>query len=560
MNKTDEDLSLHFYQHLCNIIGSEDVVKTRRKIFCAIDCIAQHPGFVGISSGSKAEGLDLEGSDYDQMFLYAFMRVYESMLNVSISTNTIPLLMDISDKTPGFAKLQLSKSKIYRRFPIIYQFCDIEEGIVNFSSKLFRELYLQDGMIIHGPCHSTRDLTYDSVQCFRCNEWITPAHNWIYRSRSSWPDNKLVTAVVKHGVLFVPIGCKGSLNENLEWRISFSMAEKQLIHSFSHTQLCYALMKIILKDTVEEKHGGLICSYFLKTIMLWLCEETSPSQWNPRNIITCFRNCLRRLIYCVEHNTCLHYFIPENNLFKDRFTGFQQKSLLNTLHDINSSWWTYVFHTATFRNYRTEQIDPLSSSLTASAISSLSYTDMAFDTLFIWNMKQTITHLTNINDKELSAYLISLQWMQLPNNNNLITDRNKSFYKQYKKSLHYFKAGLFCNIISAWSSLASLFYKHKRFHECIDVLNYCLSKCTPDKNKLHSDNDLSEQTIFRKMKDAIGLLSTCKHLLIESVQFHAPFCLLPVELTPVLKLFDEVFLMFPPVVYLQILLFYAYII
>lgn len=103
--------------------------------------------------------------------------------------------------------------------------------------------------------------------------------------------------------------------------------------------------------------------------------------------------------------------------------------------------------------------------------------------------------------------------------------------------------------------LASLFYKHKRFHECIDVLNYGLSKCSPDKIKLHSDNSFSEQTIFRKMKDAIGLLSTCQHLLIESVQFHAPFCLLPVELTPVLKLFDEDFLMFPPVVYLKMLQF-----
>lgn len=57
--------------------------------------------------------------------------------------------------------------------------------------------------------------------------------------------------VLKHGVLFVPFGVTGSPTEHLEWRISFAVAEKLLINTFTYTQLIrYALLKIILKDGI----------------------------------------------------------------------------------------------------------------------------------------------------------------------------------------------------------------------------------------------------------------------------------------------------------------------
>lgn len=59
-NKTE---SLHFYDYLCNRMGSEKEVTGRRLIFKAVDtynCQSQE-----ISSGSKSEGLELKGSDLD---------------------------------------------------------------------------------------------------------------------------------------------------------------------------------------------------------------------------------------------------------------------------------------------------------------------------------------------------------------------------------------------------------------------------------------------------------------------------------------------------------------
>ncbi|VDI64467.1 Hypothetical predicted protein [Mytilus galloprovincialis] len=419
MSQTDRELSLKIYQFLCNIVGTEEVVQTRRKRFCAFDSVLRILNFTVISSGSKAEGLDLNGSDYDQMCIYHLVKVYENKETVSSSEKNTPIVMDISDTKPGFTKLKLYEQ---RHMYHINQWRESVNGETYISSKLFREHELPGNMIIHGPCQSLPGDYYDMARCLRCEEWITPAHQWVFRSRSTWPDHRLVMSVIKEGVLFVPIGCKGSLNEDLEWRISFSMAEKQLIFSFSHTQLlCYALLKIILKDIIKGKHGDLICSYFLKTILFWVFEESRPSDWHP----------------------------DENN-FKA--------------------------------------------------------------------------------------------------SNNLV-------YEQYQIRLKFFKAGLYSDAISAWSLLASLFYKQKRFHECIDIINYTLSKCTLDKIVLPC-NSLPVQTYFKKVKEAVGLLLTCKHLIIGEVLFTKPYYLLPVELFPLIqKGFAKCVCIIPAVVFLNMLSF-----
>ncbi|XP_071142029.1 protein mab-21-like [Mytilus edulis] len=353
MDIKNKCLSLHFYNYLCNVIGSPDVIKARRNILIWQDLVTQKKDTFRISSGSKAEGIDQKGSDYDEMFLFNTFRVYESFHDVQLTTKKITFNMETNDTKPGFIKLKLA-DKVFLDIDIIFNWCETVGNEIYISSKRFREHFLKDDMIIHGPCLSTAGGEFDIAFCFRCKEWITTAEYWIHRSRPVWPHHTLDTSLVQYGVLFVPIGCKNSPNEDIQWRISFSVTEKLLIHSFSHTQLlCYALMKIMLQDIIKPKHGDLLCSYFLKTIMFWLSEEISPSEWKPENLFSCFIQCIRRLIYCVEYKTCLHYFIPENNLFEDRFTDIQHNAFLDTLRFIYGKPWT-VFETSTFQNYRFE--------------------------------------------------------------------------------------------------------------------------------------------------------------------------------------------------------------
>lgn len=62
-------------QFLCDIIGCHTVVKTRRAFFTGKDIVERNTIKTCISSGSNAEGLDLQGSDYDTMFLSNIIRV-----------------------------------------------------------------------------------------------------------------------------------------------------------------------------------------------------------------------------------------------------------------------------------------------------------------------------------------------------------------------------------------------------------------------------------------------------------------------------------------------------
>ncbi|XP_052086554.1 uncharacterized protein LOC127723875 [Mytilus californianus] len=74
----------------------------------------------------------------------------------------------------------------------------------------------------------------------------------------------------------VPIGPKTVSDGHFLWRISFSVAEKVLVHSFNFTQLlCYGLLKLTLKHiiNINDEVKELLCSYFLKTALFWVSEE-----------------------------------------------------------------------------------------------------------------------------------------------------------------------------------------------------------------------------------------------------------------------------------------------
>ena len=73
MAEENKELSVDFYNYVCNIIGTEKIVKKRREIFTSLDCVVSNNVHLQISSGSKAEGLDLKGSDVDLMFYYMKM-------------------------------------------------------------------------------------------------------------------------------------------------------------------------------------------------------------------------------------------------------------------------------------------------------------------------------------------------------------------------------------------------------------------------------------------------------------------------------------------------------
>ncbi|XP_063418885.1 uncharacterized protein LOC134701683 [Mytilus trossulus] len=494
------NISISLYRYMCqHIVGSEDHVKQIRLMNAVRDDISNSERGIFITSGSVGEGLNMRGSDFDLMLVSRTLEVYEDV-KLQFNPKITFFSMETDDVKPGYTQLKIEYS---RRQSILKQ-CEEQNGKLYFSSLLYKQLFLfkehRNLGSIHGPCISDPGGHYDHAYCLHCKTWVSLAEQWITRSNNAWPSYNVKQSIVKHGVLLVPIGVQASPKEDLEWRISFSVGEKFLINTFTHTQLlCYALLKIILKDVIAtfSECKDLLCSYFLKTIVFWISEELPQSVWKPAYIIPCFMRCFNRLVYCVEHSVCPHYFIPENNMFENKIVGRAREVLLENLYMLQSYNWRCILFSDQISNcdlficnfpiephalYAKEIERILSSSLWYKADITLIYTPSK-----IINMRMKQTYLCQQSSgssiKDVCKFYVS-RWSHLHAQYvPLIStfSNNKYQYKQYKLSLSIVINNINHDAASGWLMIATLFYKTKQYSKALYIITYSLSKCTPEK-------------------------------------------------------------------------------
>ncbi|XP_052077399.1 uncharacterized protein LOC127715403 isoform X2 [Mytilus californianus] len=264
-------MSIALYRYMClNIVGSEEHVKTIRMVHTVRDNLPGNDDKGRITSGSFGEGLEMRGSDIDLMKKIPFTEVCET-INIPCNPDKTYFTMETDDTDPGFTLLRLIHIDEFN--PLV--FCVQIGGKYYLSNIYIKQIFLNKSSspIIHGPCISDEDGVYDTAPYLHCKSWITQAQPWITRSNNGWPGHNVKQSIIKQGVLFVAKGIQGSTKEEFEWRISFSVGEKRLIYTFTHTQLlCYALLKILLKDviSIDLDCKELLCSYFMKTILFWI--------------------------------------------------------------------------------------------------------------------------------------------------------------------------------------------------------------------------------------------------------------------------------------------------
>lgn len=103
--------------------------------------------------------------------------------------------------------------------------------------------------------------------------------------------------MISSGCFLVPIGSKQSRHNNdpnleMEWRLSFVLAEQILVRAMNHCQfMCYALLKVFLQEVLNKdaiKEDQKISSYFLKTAMFWCIQSDAKYNWSRENFFECF--------------------------------------------------------------------------------------------------------------------------------------------------------------------------------------------------------------------------------------------------------------------------------
>ncbi|XP_052083346.1 uncharacterized protein LOC127720670 [Mytilus californianus] len=544
--------SVNFYNYLCKKIGSEEVVKIRRLTFLIYD-IAQSDTF--ISSGRKGEGLNLKGSDIDVMIVEKSMKVYESETDVVIEKKVAAFIMNTDDTQPCFTQLYLLTHhqnytlKVSELLLNMLQKNQLGSVLSSEQYKLFKmsKFEASHNSKIHGPCVTDGDDNYDCAFCLKCDTWIFQAQPWVSRPRTAWPSPELISKIISCGVLFVPIGYKGSINENIEWRISFSVAEKILIFSFSHTQLlCYAMLKILLKEIVDKHEDlkGLLCSYFLKTLMFWISEETDPYAWRPDNLIPCFMACLKRLLYCVRYSILSHYFIPGNNLFFLRFNTHNKYKLTTILMNLYGEGINCFASTDTLQDqqYQSYEIKMSLNSDNNIYLQQLMPTfcflrNVCYDNRVnrFWKLFYDFSHHSKTNlSSGLFALQLSASFMLVPEASQYPKiSGNKCHYVRYKHDLSHLMIGLHSDTVSGLLMLASFFYVHKKYLSSLTVIAYTLKKCMAENIYLglfnNSKLDPIKQHVMRLVKRE-KLHTILKSLTIYSFRLEHNSSIVPQEL------------------------------
>ena len=70
----------------------------------------------------------------------------------------------------------------------------------------------------------------DMVPSIRCQFWASAAMEWIHRPRHyGWPSLRDREEIVRFGFHLVPVGHPLSPMKEIQWRISFSIAERTLV-------------------------------------------------------------------------------------------------------------------------------------------------------------------------------------------------------------------------------------------------------------------------------------------------------------------------------------------
>jgi len=169
----------------------------------------------------------------------------------------------------------------------------------------------------------------DCVCCLFCPEWPRDGYNWYLPPRNNgWPTSETISEVVRNGCQVVYVQHRACREDEYQWRLSFSVAEVILLRSWTKIQqIAYHLLKFFAKKEFTKKNcpkeDEVLCTYRLKTLMLWTCEEMSPEWWDSSPVIAMCCELLKILSDWLKRRYFPNYFIPETNLVHQLTTPTQ---------------------------------------------------------------------------------------------------------------------------------------------------------------------------------------------------------------------------------------------
>lgn len=276
--------------------------------------------------GSAVEGTTTPGLNSDQDCLICVDRP-QVVQEISEKGLTEYMLMITDENTPpGYTKLQ----NVVNNEPMnLEQMEDEDEEIDITGNRVLGNRFLIESMTndeIHGPAGTTLkskqlpgvpDL--DFVPSYRCRTWPRQACSWLSRQRpSGFPNAEMIGRFTSYGCFLVPVGQYVSPEKHLQWKLSFSFQERQIMFSMSPIQFkTFISLKMIKKDFIRARvPPKSLTSYHCKTCMFYIMETSPSNIWTSDNLVQCISMCLQKLLQWFKNGFIPSYFIPEENLWK----------------------------------------------------------------------------------------------------------------------------------------------------------------------------------------------------------------------------------------------------
>ncbi|CAC5373260.1 unnamed protein product [Mytilus coruscus] len=344
--------SLDIYRYLLTECTSENRVKAIRTIYKVLDDSTKiSPVYTNISSGSKGEGLNVPGGDYDLMTILEQIQVNH---NCSVIEEDRPILLfDNRYSYPGFTHLKIGQNRFSKELFTAWGENTFYGPLIsnNRFKNYFLSRYRDSNCKIHGPCISDSRDEVDHLFCFRAMLWPDVADSWLIRNRSSlWPPTDVIlnsSRGIVHKALFRLLNNKLSYYTKGLYMLLFCYANQvfpQNQHMVFHKEnkMMYSsyrqcMAHFLIGTKVDAITGWLLlASYFYKMgkplytlkitemilaksredkiliadgyhedVMMKYLEEVAATKWN-HNLS--FLNCMNS--YCVD----MLYNIPWSTL------------------------------------------------------------------------------------------------------------------------------------------------------------------------------------------------------------------------------------------------------
>ena len=501
------------YTKLSYLFGGEQQQRVRKfLVICRerlTNTFSPYEHSRAVLSGSTSDGVAYPRSDDDTMFSDTSPDLLvRSSVEEAVQYNA-PLMIP-SDTSPGYCLLLIPN--VDRHW--CGRFC-----VNNYlSSFAWKNNFLQPWTVLHGPCESgfIGKLEFDFAFCLTSHHWPDIAVEWIHRERRfGWPSRSVVEQIISNGCHVVAIGDPDSSMVQHQWRVSFSLAERTLVHTFNHTQfLIYNILKLVLKRIINVQEPDCMCSYFIKTTMFYCIENTESSLWDKEQLERCYSKCLSQLLAFVDEMFCPNYFVKSNNMFKRKINSTNRPRLLSLLQwilqlgipgvlDHMEERWIVDIPISTIISEGKRDLEIFRGYLFELLIYQIWYVVFSFpyNTRVFESVIQIIVGtasecLTSGEEHGFTLLLLRLSWTLIAGKLEIVSRQQvlnqKLLYKMRKSIEKFFQRGIQYDVSCGRLRYATHLYTVNEVDKCLTMIQKALSAMSPYVLTMYSrvDDDL----------------------------------------------------------------------